>query len=315
MEISRASRRFFGILISILLVIAGCSGPTRPPQPPLHTLTPTRQPAIPFTQTPTLSPTPTETATPLPTETASPTPPPTSTPTFQPSLQPTQAFAAIQEFLSQGMDCPSPCFFGIIPDQSTFDQAANILNWLRQPIFHSNQYYSSEYDYHGLTLDVTLAIKNRMVNNIELDIGLANYEGHPSPRAWRGFSPNVLVKKYDTPSQVGFDLVASPSPPGSPPENAEYNMVLYFEHFDLTVIYELGLTKEGSVLKICPLTDQFQGVRVYFGKDLANLPGFRVPLEKASSLTLQQFAELITQQSKPACFDISKEAFGPPYYP
>jgi hypothetical protein len=321
MEILPVRIWFCGALILFQLILNGCSEPSQTLQPPIYTITSTQQLETSFVPTDTVSPFPTITATPtvtkisLPTVTASPTYLPTNTPTFLPSLEPTQAIEVIQRFLSHGMDCQSPCFLGIIPGKTSIEQAVNILTRLRasplSPTTQHDNYYTSLEFKDDKSIFIFLELANKVVKNIELSIGLDNQKEAPVEKIWRGFSPDVLLKKYGNLTQVGIDLVFSPSPPDSPSENIHYNLILYFEPLDLTVEYELGLIKDDRVLKICPLTDRYEGMRIFLGKDPANRPDFRLSLEKASSLTLEQFSDLMTQKSEPACFDVSKEAFYP----
>lgn len=313
MKISETNRWASGFMLLVLLVLAGCARQTLPDLTAVPTLTSTLPVQFTSTNTATIIPSPSATATPIPTKAATRTPLPTITQTPLPSLEPTQAIEAIQKFLSQGMDCQSPCFFGIIPGQTTFDQASNIFNWLRYPLWHSPvpEFYSADIDYKDIELSVILEIKDDTVKNIQIRIGLDKSKGDPNPLVWQAFSPDALLNKYGPPTQVGFSIVYSPSPPGPPPEDAIYAMILYFDHLDLIISYGLGYTKDGKTLKICPLTDQFEGVRIYIGKDPIYPPDFQLPLEKASSLTLDQFSNLMTQKSKPACFEINKEAFLP----
>lgn len=174
----------------------------------------------------------------------------------------------------------------------------------KQEVFYTTvDYKNDQY------LVVTLERDNKYVKNVEIAVGLNNYKYRLSRSEWRGFSPDVLLEKYGQPFQVGLGLVFSPSDPNSPSEDIEYNLILNFKPVELTVEYELGLTKDGDVLDICPLTDTYQDIRIFFGKDPVELPSYVLSLENASSLTLEQFSDLMRQKSKPACFRIIKKDF------
>ena len=86
---------------------------------------------------------------------------------------------------------------------------------------------------------------------------------------------------------------------------------MYFASLHLTIAYEGGVFPDRESLKVCPLTDQFTGFEVWFGKDPAYLPLSEASLEKATNLSLDQFTELMTQTSSPACFNLINEAFLP----
>ena len=312
MNISRIKRWVSKLLILILLIVVGCSKQIQSTtQVPI--LTSATQTKTSFIKTPTLSSSPSPTATITPTRMASQTPLPTFTMTFQPTLESTQSFMAIQEFLSQGMDCQSPCFLGITPGQSTIDQAKNIFNWLRAPLWHAPDpaFYSANLNYEdGPSFTIKLEINNNIVKNMELGIDLTTNKGAANTYALQAFSPDALLNKYGSPSRVGLGLFF-PAESGFPPKTAWYDMIMYFDTLDLIVYYYNGLTTDADLIRACPLTDHFENVMVYIGKDQRNPPSLQLPLEKATNLTLDLFSNLMTQKTAPACFDMSKKAFFP----
>ncbi len=303
-------------LMCILPMVSGCSGKL-PNQIRHPSFTPSQQPILKLTETLVPSLVPTETAThtsiptvtPTPSLTVTPTLLPTITLTPLPTLNPTQVLDVLQKYLSEGMECESPCFISVVPGKTTLDQAFSIFDWLGSPLWHAPDpvIYSTDLGYKdGLAMLATLGIENNIVKNMEIRISLGNYKGPVNPRVWRAFSQDALLAKYGHPTQVGFNVSFL-----GPSEYTHYDLIMDFESIDLAVYYTGGIVKDGHILTICPLTDQYTGVWIYFGKDPENQSGFdfSLPLEKASSLTIDQFSELMTQTSRSACFDISKDAF------
>jgi hypothetical protein len=65
----------------------------------------------------------------------------------------------------------------------------------------------------------------------------------------------------------------------------------------------------GLNTKICPLRDQFDSVRLWMGKDPVDPPVPGEPLEKTTSMTLDEFSELMTGEAGQACFDLDFDLF------
>jgi hypothetical protein len=316
MEIVRKIYPIF--LVFVLLVLPSCLGQVQPDSSRIPTFTQTLTAKIIPSQTPSPIPSYTGTAT----KSATPTTQLrriTSTPTISltvlPSLETTQVFEGLQKIRDQGMDCQSPCFIGIIPEETNFDQAVGIFNWLNNPLTswgesYPNMYTSTLY-YKDIGLTVEMMKEHDYVKNIRLRISLdIVYRGgitYPQIPVWPAFSLDALIKKYGPPTKV--EILPSngedPSAPGMP----DYSMYLYFEPLGLTIAYEDGVTAKPRMSKVCPLTDPYSGFEVWFGKDPAYLPGPGIPLEKATHLTLSQFSELMTQKTGPACFVINSKAF------
>ena len=81
---------------------------------------------------------------------------------------------------------------------------------------------------------MTLHINNNMVESITVTPDIPKpIEG--SPREWIAFSPETLIKRYDSPSRVSF-TVSSYGIAGSP-MNIGMNMIMYFDTPGLIVHY------------------------------------------------------------------------------
>lgn len=260
-----------------------------------------------------IKPTSTQTQPPLPTlilPTSTPTPRPTQTATLTPpaTLQPEQAKNAIRALL-QGPDCPAPCFWGIIPGQTTFGEAKNIFTYLGLQLKHTNtqnneDFYALIYDLDsGLRVSPVLTIQNELVKNIEVGINPERRQVGV-PREWLAYSPETLIKRYGPPTKVGFFV-------GRGAPQLSYAMNLYFNAVNLIVEYggyDVGVGPASS-FRICPLIDQSDNVRVWLGPNPEHPPLDAVPLEKATSLTMDEFSKLMTGTPQNACINLKKEMF------
>lgn len=314
MKMLRTIRRLsVAILVFVQIGLVGCSVQVQPK--PTEQLSPIPGSQIGIVLSETQITTPTSVPGLSPTMAVTLTSVPTVTPTSQATLEPTQFAETFEKFLSQGNDCLSPCIFGITPGQTTINQAQDIFDWLRSPLSTNTypsgkEFYSTLLGYDGneISISVDLTEENGVVKNIDTGITLPKYKKVPDPRAWQAFSPSVFLQKYGNPTYVGFNLTF-PSEEGFPLKTAWYNMVLEYKNLDLTIQYFRGWTLEDNLIKICPMTDQYDSVSVDLGKDLEYSPPPGVPLEKTTSLTLEQFSDLLKQKPESACFKISKEAF------
>ena len=147
----------------------------------------------------------------------------------------------------------------------------------------------------------TLTIQNDIVKNINVSIVPEIYEPELS-REWLAYSPETLINRYGSPSKVDLSIDWSTSP--------SYNVVIYFKAVDLIVeYYGYNIGGDGASPQVCPLTDQFDLVRVWMGKNPEKPPLEGVPLEEATSMTLKEFYGLMTGVPDKACLNLKGEAF------
>lgn len=279
------------IFLVIALVISGCV-------PAVSTTAPTQ------VETPVSSPIPIS-----PTSTSTITPIATVTPTLPVTLEPEQAKESIRTLLQESIDCESPCFWGIEPERTTLDEAINTFAHLGLSLkfvatLDNKDFYDVSYNLNnGIEVSPNIAIQNNIVKN--LSVGINDTSEMGSSRKWSAYSPETLIKRYGPPSQVDFFLGrVAPTP--------IHSMVLYFEKVDLIVEYggtNILNVDGGSKLEICPLTNKVDFLKFWMGDDPQYPPSPGVPLEEATSLTMEEFSKLMTGDAKMACFNLKEEKF------
>jgi hypothetical protein len=233
------------------------------------------------------------------------TPPPTVTLTPVDTLEPAQARGTIQPLLKEPMNCAVPCFWGIIPGKTSFYEARIFFSKLGFTPFegidpNSGRYfYTISYDSStGHDSYVTFyRDTNNLVENIVVSPDIPKpKEG--SPREWIAYSPETLIKRYGAPSRVEFAVGLGP--------NIGINMIMYFDASGLIVHYR-GYNMNPQ--RFCPLTAPFDLVRLWMGQNPPDTPSFEmVPLEKATSLTMDQFSQLMKGDPEKACFTVKGTA-------
>jgi len=269
------------------------------------TVTPTVEIPSPF---PTVIPS-TTTSTPHPTQTATLTPPAT--------LESEQAEAALRKLL-QKPDCLAPCFWGIIPGQSTASEVNSIFTHLGLPFEHTiepdgKEFYAILHKFDsGLSLLVGLKLQDGIVKTVKVSFNPEKPEDPTASREWSAYSPETLIKQYGVPSKVDFSGGMAREPADAP--YITYGMKMYFDEVDLIVQYlsaydYVKIDPTTGLLRVCPLTDQFQAVWIWPGTDPEHPPSPALPLEEVTSMTLEEFSALMTGEAEDACFDLSDEIF------
>lgn len=275
----------------IVLVLSSC-GPASSTALPTQAVVVIQPPTSTFVQ-------PTITSILAPTETATLVPPAT--------LQPEKAQLTMRVRLQQPIDCDAPCFWGISPEQTTLDEAKYIFTRLGLLLEYTNtlngeDFYESAYDFEsGLSVSMLLGIQNNVIK--DLTIYLEPEKEDPGvSREWSAYSPETLIKRYGLPSRVDLFVGRGPKP--------SYFFDMYFDTVDLIIRYHSY--EVNSKLRLCPLRDQFDSVQIWLGKDPV-YPPIRDPailsLEDATSLTMEEFSNLMTGDPKKACFNLKEEAF------
>ena len=262
---------------------------------------------------PTLAPT----TTPLPAVSAtspivSPTAPPptqTATPTQPPTLNPDQAREAISELLREAADCDAPCFWGIVPGQTTFGEAKNTFAHLGLDLeettpLEGRAFYEARYALDtGLSSGTVIGVRNDLVETLtEYITPESRIPG--VPREWLAYSPETLISRYGPPSRVDFALGWGPT--------SFFDMTMYFDGFDLIVEYAGYdiIPRQKGTATVCPLSDQFEDVRIWMGEDpVYPPPPGGVPLETATPMTMAEFSDLMTGDPAEACFQIRADVF------
>jgi hypothetical protein len=228
------------------------------------------------------------------------------------TLEPQSVNETMQPLIKNPMDCSVPCFLGITPGKTSIDDARTFFGTLG--LVHregtdpnsGKEFYSVGYDsIVGHNSDLTLYVSNSVVDSIEVVPEISKQQ-EGSPREWIAYSPETFIKKYGAPSRVDVSL-AWPGGGGS-----EIIMNLYFDSVDLIVQYtgQNMVPSNNHSPRLCPLTAPFDYVRLWLGPNPPNPPQLpSIALEKASSLTIDQFTQLMLGDPQNACFTLNGDAF------
>jgi hypothetical protein len=302
-------------LISAFL-LAGCAPsaptiqPTKGTQIPSPTISLATTTTIP-TWTMTIAITDTET--PMPTLTGTLTPTPVET------MEPTQAMETIQPLLKDPLNCAIPCFWGITPGKTSLDEVRLFFSRLGFIPFEGTDQNTSLYFYTisyastmGHDSSVTFFFSNNQLTNIFVTPYIVKQEG--TPRKWIAYSPETMIKKFGKPSKVFLNIYR-----GQYRSNT-ITMLLYFDDVDFITLYQgdnMVPAQPHSPL-FCPLTASFDQIRFWMGANPPNPPvidnGYDItekylPLEEVTSLTIDQFTQLMLSDPQQACFTLNGDMF------
>lgn|GEM_PF-1643256 len=289
-------------LLFILLALVGCSpiSSTIQPTPEMIISSPTNLQA-------------TNTIAPISTPISAVTETPSPTSTLMPfaTLDPKSVEETVQPLLQDPMNCTIPCFWGITPGKTSMDEARLFFSRLGFSPYEGidpnsgREFYSIAFESSmGRNSYVTLYPSSNRVANIVIKPEIKKQKDG-SLREWSAYSPETIIKKYGQPSHVDFYL-AWPGGGGS-----EVIINMYFGTLDLIVQYtgENMLPSSNHSPQLCPLTAPFDYVRLWLGPKPPDPPLIGVPLEQATSLTMDQFTQLMLGDPQDACFTIKGDVF------
>jgi len=189
---------------------------------------------------------------------------------------------------------------GILPGVTTIAEATDISMHLgiQAKIITEGKVYEIDYLYNDeFQILASLFANGPIISNLTLYINpLSNAI---DPQDWLAFSPKTLINRYGQPSRVEFDLLSGP--------RTLFTMDIYYDTVDMIVEfagYNVARFID-SVPSICPLKTQFD-IEIWMGKDPIHPPLKAVPLEQATSLTLEGFSKLMIGNPDQACFQLDK---------
>ena len=294
------------LVFAVLVTSAGCA--------PSGIAIPTRPGATPSSTTPaillqTFTPIPSITLKPLVTveKHPSPTLTLTITPTPLNTVESAKVNATITALLREPGDCVTPCFWGIVPGKTTYDEANNFFYHLGISPFnttHDGKAFA-DYEYHlnkDVSLGVLLTKQENVVQNQEIKMDTV-WTKAKSESEWMAYSPKVLIQRYGKPSRVEFYWSLG--------QKTTFSIILYFDAYDLIGEFHSPDGPEPSSPKECPLAVRYDSIWLWMGKNPVYPPHAGVRLDEGTSLTIDEFSALMTGDPGHSCFNLNMNAFLP----
>ncbi|RLF31751.1 MAG: hypothetical protein DRM98_05085 [Thermoplasmata archaeon] len=270
------------------ICLAGCSflssltgETTQPTITPLLTVSPSLDTELP-TQ---ISPSPSRTSTP--------TPWPTHTPL--PTLTAEERYVYVQERLATNGGCELPCWWGITPGESTWQEAKDQL-----PHRHFQFWFPEvpiHYDVH-----LNLTEEDGTVQSIKVQSYCFACDRFTED--WSRYSLDQVLSRYGVPSQVRI-ILALPVDAGGP---IYYRLYVFYNDLGFGIIYEGPAVKQNGLLHTC---FSFNYITLWLQSPESSIPlehainqdewSLTVPLEEATGFTVEEFYEAFRHPD--ACLD------------
>lgn len=245
----------------------------------------------------------------------------TSKPT--PTLNPSERQLYLTEHLPTNNDCALPCWLGITPGKTTWQEARIFLGYLginrmselemeEDKILHS--FGGFDFEVPRLLHRFYILEEDALVKGLVFLI-----EGDKAPREfqtiWQLYSPRSILLEYGPPSRAWLDTTSE-----TMGDRHGYGLILAFDKRGIIIHYEGFLTKTGSNLQICPRFEN--GMDIQYMEVYLQAPDNPRPLEEfggildrqylierskrieeASGLSEEQLYEQFTQTEQPACIN------------
>jgi extradiol dioxygenase family protein len=228
-----------------------------------------------------------------------------------PTLNPDQAEQTILALMQGNGGCSIPCFWGIIPGVSDFDQTVGFLEHLGENVSR----YGTDpinYDWYitfrdKMRIHLTFQEENDKVRNISVRINHLN-----SPvleySDWMGFRPDTILRTYGLPTRVVFSLSYPTEPTTS--NTVGYDFSFIYSEQDMIIGYWEPRVVDRRFLHICPLIDpELYYVNYWLGEDFEDNDVHGVDVQDISTLSVFDFYTLILGNPDEACFDLDVEAY------
>lgn len=304
--------RYILYLIVIALMIGGCS-----PAPPITNQTPS--PFASVSSTSEDSPTVMLTATLLPSLSPPPSPeyPVLTTPRVTPF--PTRTRAEIRDeliyLLQTNGGCTLPCFWGIQPDQTRYEELYSVIDRLGGLRFEALQAngrlrVASHFKFEeksGIHIGFGADLQDDVVRDLKVLL-LNLYDSEITPEDWSAYNMDEILRTYGAPDVVELHF-------SGPYNSLSFMAQLKYDSIDTSIGYDAGTTEVEKYLTpssaiFCPEEIGIDTVELHMGKHPFNTVPDGVPILKATGLSEQDFHKLFTENPS-ACLTLNREAFYP----
>jgi hypothetical protein len=245
------------LLFLVLVMLAGCTQenfPDRTPSPPAKATQPEITPTIQVSATPTIRSSPTSTRTFIPTMTPLPT------------LPADVATETIVGLIQPGEQCALPCFLGITPGESAFDDIYNRFSQFSEIGYielSSNQlsfsdWFSLDVNFPTYTLvtQVHRASGGKVAYfSTSVQMSLVRdekwvYDDPTYVKLWHPYFLPGILSNYGRPGQIFLDTTRLS---GDPSNVFPFVIWVVYPEHGFLIRYEGDNTKVGDNIRICPL--------------------------------------------------------------
>jgi hypothetical protein len=251
-----------------------------------------------------------------------------ATTTSMPTLTSDQRFLQIKEWLITNAGCELPCWWGIEPGRSTWDEVSELLSSigttaevykLDGTVVHEakNMHFAEDRISNLISFMETQGI----VTAITIDS--SGYNDSPMFKSiWMSFSPENIMLKYGEPSRVWIYSISA-GHEGEQGPTVPYSIWLFYDHLGALIRYD-GQVENEAAYKMCPVFGD-QGnlsdyINIYLQSSTAKTPIEALSdvdaygkkpllLEDAAAMNLSDFYGLFTEPGVGPCLETSRDVW------
>jgi hypothetical protein len=264
------TRRFVrvGLVVVPVLLLLGCLPPLQTVQDTpttSHTPFPSIKPTETFEPTVTSSPT----ATPRPTITSRPTRTPTATPLPFPTLEPDKMQAFIAEMLATNGGCELPCWWGITPGETRWDEMVQFFSERNIPVGENGQLdlkYQTDWYRDRPVYDSTMEVAFHREGDLVRGVTVRNNRHYTSSpegftTLWQRYALQPVLSRHGVPSQVHLNLTV-----GAPCIGAgnfpDYKMWVIYENQGIAIRYSGLALRDNEKWLVCPVFGELKMIEI-----------------------------------------------------
>ncbi len=232
-----------------------------------------------------------------------------------PTRFPAEVREELRELLRTNGNCTLPCFWGIRPDQTQYEELYSVIDKLGGLRFDALQEngrlrVASNFRFEersGIFVEFAADLQDDTVKDLKVLL-LNLFDPGVSQEDWSAYNMDEILRTYGIPDSVELYF--------SGPYNAlSFNVQLKYESIDTSIVYyarttEIAQYETPSSVILCPEEIGIDMVELHMGKYPFNTIPSGVPLLKATGLTEQDFHKLFTENPS-ACLTLNREAFYP----
>lgn len=230
-----------------------------------------------------------------------------------PARSPTEVTEQLNYLLQTNGNCVLPCFWGIHPDQTRYEELYGVIDQLKGRNFfdfveeNGHLRVSSNFTYEKegtIRLDLTADLQGDVVKDLEVTL-LNQLDTGITPESWSAYNMDEILRTYGVPDTVELYFDA-------PYDALSFAIRLRYENIHTSIMYS-GITTEDkkylttSSVFFCPEEIGIDSVVMHIGKHPFNDEPDGVLLSKATGLDEQAFHKLFTENPS-ACLAINRDA-------
>ena len=230
-----------------------------------------------------------------------------------PAQSPTEVTEQLNYLLQTNGNCVLPCFWGIHPDQTRYEELYGIIDQLKGRDFfdvveeNGHLRVSSNFTYEEkgtIRAALTADLHGDVVKDLEVTI-LNQLDTGITPEDWSAYNMDEILRTYGVPDTVELYF-------GTPYDALSFGIRLKYENIHTSIMYA-GITTEDkkyltpSSAIFCPEEIGIASVVMHIGKHPFNDEPDGVLLSKATGLDEQAFHKLFTENPS-ACLALNRDA-------